>query len=432
MSNDIAIRIEGLGKRYQLGETVDLARDFRETVMSLPRVFGRRVLGALGKKSSATGQASDSNVLWALRDIDLEVNRGEVIGIIGSNGAGKSTLLKILSRITLPTTGFAEIRGRVGSLLEVGTGMHHELTGRENIFLNGAILGMRKAEIERRFDEIVAFSEVERFLNTPVKRYSSGMRVRLAFAVAAHLEPEILIVDEVLAVGDAEFRRKCLGKMKSVAGGGRTVLFVSHNMQAVKNLCEKAVLLRDGRIAERGDASSIVQSYLASGHRETPSLEITTDMHRYYPPALEIHQVELLNAAGEPSPQVLLGERFSLRMHYRVREPDRTYFVSVSIRTQDGLLVGTASSLDDIETIPAERDSEHWLMVQLQNVLSSGEYFLELKVKAAQTVVDIIEGIPLTVARVASNDRAERQGLVQFNAAWRSDTQAPADTPQDG
>src|SRR6202011_3565898 len=201
---------------------------------------------------------------WALKDVSLEVKRGEVVGIIGRNGAGKSTLLKILSRITDPTKGRIEIRGRVASLLEVGTGFHQELTGRENIFLNGAILGMTRAEIKRKFDEIVAFAEVEEFLDTPVKRYSSGMYVRLAFAVAAHLDPEILVIDEVLAVGDAEFQKKCLGKMAEVAKGGRTVLFVSHNMGAVTRLCSRAILLSAGRLEMAGDTAAVAGRYMSS------------------------------------------------------------------------------------------------------------------------------------------------------------------------
>ena len=227
--SDIAIRVENLGKMYRIGRAQqrhDTLRDLIVDTAAHIKDWGKR-----GDKSDET--------IWALKDVSFEVRRGEVVGIIGRNGAGKSTLLKILSRITEPTTGRAEIHGRVGSLLEVGTGFHPELTGRENIYLNGAILGMRRFEIERRFDEIVAFSEIERFLDTPVKRYSSGMYVRLAFAVAAHLEPEILLVDEVLAVGDAAFQKKCLGKMGNVAETGRTVLFVSHNMAAVSNLCKR-------------------------------------------------------------------------------------------------------------------------------------------------------------------------------------------------
>lgn len=260
MSKDIAIRVEGLGKRYQLGETVDLQRDLRETLMALPRMFARGVKRRLTESS----EERIAREFWAVRDVSFKVNRGEAVGIIGGNGAGKSTLLKLLSRITTPTTGHAEIRGRVGSLLEVGTGFNPELTGRENIYLNGSILGMRKAEIARKFDEIVDFSGVEKFLDTPVKRYSSGMRVRLGFAVAAHLEPEILIVDEVLSVGDAEFRKKCLGKMEDVAEGGRTVLFVSHNLGAISRLCSKTVLMDGGQLAGFDETSVIVNQYISS------------------------------------------------------------------------------------------------------------------------------------------------------------------------
>jgi lipopolysaccharide transport system ATP-binding protein len=216
---------------------------------------------AFGRYSTVNGQEIEE--FWALHDVSFQVKQGEVVGIIGRNGAGKSTLLKILSRITEPTTGRVTLRGRVASLLEVGTGFHPELTGRENIFLNGAILGMTRAEVKRKFDEIVSFAEVDQFLDTPVKRYSSGMYVRLAFAVAAHLEPEILLVDEVLAVGDAEFQRKCLGKMQDVSHSGRTVFFVSHNMSAVQHLCKRAMLLRDGRIHEDGASSAVIANYLS-------------------------------------------------------------------------------------------------------------------------------------------------------------------------
>jgi ABC-type polysaccharide/polyol phosphate transport system ATPase subunit len=250
---ETAISVRGLGKRYQLAGGGPRAsyRTLRDALVSAARRPFRR------------GPAGDP--FWALRDVSFEVNRGEVVGVIGRNGAGKSTLLKVLSRITEPTEGEVDIHGRVGSLLEVGTGFHPELTGRENIYLNGAILGMRRAEIARQFDAIVGFAEVERFLDTPVKYYSSGMYTRLAFAVAAHLEPEILIVDEVLAVGDAEFQRKCLGKMRDVAGSGRTVLFVSHDMGAVQRLCGRAVWLAGGRVAAAGPTPETVAAYLAAG-----------------------------------------------------------------------------------------------------------------------------------------------------------------------
>ncbi len=250
--SDTVIQVERLSKRYRLGTigTGTLSHDLNRW---WARVRGRPDPAA---KIGQGRKADDEDFVWALRDVSFEVNRGEVLGIIGRNGAGKSTLLKILSRVTAPTAGEVRIRGRIASLLEVGTGFHPELTGRENIFLNGAILGMNKAEILRKFDEIVAFSEVEKFIDTPVKRYSSGMYVRLAFAVAAHLEPEILIVDEVLAVGDAEFQKKCLGKMGEAAGRGRTVLFVSHNMHAISELCTRVILMEGGRIVSPSSPDS--------------------------------------------------------------------------------------------------------------------------------------------------------------------------------
>ena len=262
----IAVRVEGLSKKYRIGQ-VSGYKTLREGIVNtLTAPFRSRPAGG-------DRETEKANEIWALRDVSFEIHRGEVVGIIGRNGAGKSTLLKMLSRITEPTEGFAEIHGRVGSLLEVGTGFHRELTGRENIFLNGAILGMRHAEIAAKFDEIVAFAEMEKFLDTPVKHYSSGMYMRLAFAVAAHLEPEILLVDEVLAVGDAMFQKKCLGKMEDVARTGRTVLFVSHNMAAVRTLCTRGVVLHDGRVSEIGDIGRCIESYF----RELGMFQVGTD-----------------------------------------------------------------------------------------------------------------------------------------------------------
>jgi len=267
--SDVVITVENLSKRYLVGhQSVQRERytALRDVIAREARNFGRKALDFV--RGHQIVQGDDVEEFWALRDVSFEVRRGEVLGIIGRNGAGKSTLLKILSRITEPDHGRAILRGRVASLLEVGTGFHPELTGRENIFLNGAVLGMKRAEIKVKFDEIVAFSEVERFLDTPVKRYSSGMYVRLAFAVAAHLEPEILIVDEVLAVGDTQFQKKCLGKMQDVASEhGRTVLFVSHNMAAVESMCGSALLLVEGRCRARGDTSPVVQEYLRDVNR---------------------------------------------------------------------------------------------------------------------------------------------------------------------
>lgn len=271
----IAIRVENMGKRYRIGTTQDRYRTLRDTLAGAIRAPFQRLLAA-GQDGSQKDRG-DANHIWALRDISFEVHKGQVLGVIGRNGAGKSTLLKILSRVTEPTTGYAEIHGRVGSLLEVGTGFHPELTGRENIYLNGAILGMKRAEIEHKFDEIVAFSEVEQFIDTPVKRYSSGMYLRLAFAVAAHLEPEILVVDEVLAVGDADFQRKCLGKMSDVAQEGRTVLFVSHNMSAILRLTEETIVLEKGQMTLRAPTPAAVDYYMSSGYAQLSERIWTAD-----------------------------------------------------------------------------------------------------------------------------------------------------------
>lgn len=259
---DIAIKVERLSKAYRLGAMEERPETLIQAglnMISAPLRNFRR----LRSLDTFSSDREASDILWALQDVSFDIKRGEVVGFVGRNGAGKSTLLKILSRITEPTSGRAEIRGRVSSLLEVGTGFHPELSGRENIYMNGTILGMKKAEIDRKYDEIVEFSGVERFLETPVKRYSSGMKVRLAFSVAAHLEPEILIIDEVLAVGDAEFQKKCLGKMQDVAGGGRTVLFVSHNMAAIQNLCTRAIALIGGQVCDDGLPETVIEDYLA-------------------------------------------------------------------------------------------------------------------------------------------------------------------------
>ncbi len=256
--SDIAIRVEGLSKQYRIGK-LERYKTLRDSLTDAVTAPFRRIRSILGGSREQT--ESPSETIWALKDVSFEVPRGAVVGVIGRNGAGKSTLLKVLSRITEPTEGHVEIHGRIGSLLEVGTGFHPELTGRENIYLNGAILGMRKAEIMRKFDEIVAFAEVEKFIDTPVKHYSSGMYMRLAFAVAAHLEPEILIVDEVLAVGDAQFQKKCLGKMGDVAKEGRTVLFVSHNLTVIKNIAARSLLLRAGALVCDQETDGVIARY---------------------------------------------------------------------------------------------------------------------------------------------------------------------------
>ena len=264
---DLAIRVAEVGKRYQLGGRRQKYRTLREAIATRAARLGRRI------RHTSDGAVRSGDVLWALQDVSLEIPRGRAVGVIGHNGSGKSTLLKILSRVTPPTVGRVEIRGKVGTLLEVGTGFHNELTGRENIYLSGAILGLKRADIARQFDAIVEFAGVSRFIDTPVKWYSSGMYLRLAFAVAAHLEPHILLVDEVLAVGDAAFQRKCLGRMSDVAGKGRTVMFVSHDVDAIQRLCPECVLLDHGRIAAQGPTAAVVQQYLSTVSGEMASQE---------------------------------------------------------------------------------------------------------------------------------------------------------------
>jgi lipopolysaccharide transport system ATP-binding protein len=321
---DAVIRAEGLSKQYLIGEARHRHDTLRDRLAEgIGTLLGRDVR-----------RDSRPRTIWALRDVSFEVRRGEVVGVVGRNGAGKSTLLKILSRITEPTLGHAEIHGRVASLLEVGTGFHQELTGRENIYLNGSVLGMKRAEIDRVRDEIVAFAGVERFIDTPVKRYSSGMYLRLAFAVAAHLRPEILLVDEVLAVGDAEFQRKCLGKMGEVAREGRTVLFVSHNLGAITRLCGRALWIEDGRLALDGEATDAVASYLASAPKMgTYRLDAAEDAGDGA--KLRFTSVRVLSAQGEPAAVVEFTSGFKIEMGYEVRAPLRD--LSIICRVTDAM-----------------------------------------------------------------------------------------------
>jgi lipopolysaccharide transport system ATP-binding protein len=303
------IKVEGLGKQYVIGSRENGRETFREMLAATAAAPFRRL-------QKLRDKATPEERIWVLKDVKFEVNKGEVVGIIGRNGAGKSTLLKILSRITNPTEGRAEIRGRVASLLDVGTGFHPELTGRENIYLNGAILGMSRAEIARKLDAIIAFAEIDKFLDTPVKRYSSGMYVRLAFAVAAHLEPEILIVDEVLAVGDIEFQRKCLGKMGEVAGGGRTVLFVSHNMTAVQNLCSKVILIANGRASAIGPSSEIVARYLASNTGLCVADGDLRTLRRKGEGQIRFHRLEFFDQNGLPVTTPRTGDELNVVLSF--------------------------------------------------------------------------------------------------------------------
>jgi lipopolysaccharide transport system ATP-binding protein len=327
--SDIAIRVENLSKRYRIGGPQARYKTIREAMMDLAASPLRR-LRSLGQPGP------ENETIWALKDVTFEVKRGEVVGIIGRNGAGKTTLLKVLSRITEPTEGYAQIHGRIGSLLEVGTGFHPELTGRENIYLNGAILGMKRTEIDKKFDEIVGFSEIEKFLDTPVKRYSSGMYVRLAFSVAAHLEPEILLVDEVLAVGDAAFQKKCLGKMGDVATEGRTVLFVSHNMAAVENLCRRGLVIDQGRITCSGSQSQAIAEYLRS--LPASSLSLRHRMDRRGSGAVRVVGIEYRDLDGNALDSAASGQDIDICLHFETAPRVRTRHViaSLMLKTYSG------------------------------------------------------------------------------------------------
>ena len=324
--SDLAIRVEKLGKRYRIGAGQPGYRTFREALIDGVTVPINRIRGR-------TPPAEDRTI-WALRDVSFEVKQGEVLGIIGRNGAGKSTLLKILSRITEPTEGRAELDGRVGSLLEVGTGFHPELSGRENIYLNGAILGMKRSEIQRRFDEIVAFAEVEQFIDTPVKHYSSGMYMRLAFAVAAHLEPDILMIDEVLAVGDAAFQTKCLAKMQIISGTlGRTVVFVSHNMAAIAAICPRAILLHTGSITTDGSANHVIGQYQSSSSRKQASFaDLTKWPNRYGPGEFaRFASVALHDLKGTPCDVIQMTQGLVIRLHIHFLKPVGAPEIGVAI-----------------------------------------------------------------------------------------------------
>ena len=414
----VSVQISSVGKEYILGAT---------SSESLKEWFTGRLRDPLGRNKQ-------HDTFWALSDIDLTIRQGEVVGLIGRNGAGKSTLLKILSRITEPTTGSIDLYGRVGSLLEVGTGFHPELTGRENVFLNGSILGMTRREIESRFDEIVAFSGVERFLDTPVKRYSSGMFVRLAFAVAAHLEPEILIVDEVLAVGDAEFQKKCLGKMQDVAGHGRTVLFVSHNMSAVSTLCTRAVLLEQGRIVKDATPEETVNAYFrnTAGHDDDVPQAIGGDVsahpnrRRGAKSLIKHFQLELpTRDAGTEI--ALWGQPLRVRIGFDLSELDesvRTPEFAVSFHTPLGVKVFTLHSAYQPTDVPGELDGTGEVVCDVPQLpLNSGEYHVSVRLWRPGELLDEIEGVAmLRVDRIGGGvgqfKWGPQFGVVYVDARW--------------
>lgn len=358
------IRAENLSKLYYLGGAK--SDSVRDAVMNFVK---------------SPTRAKEKSELWALRDVSFKLEEGETLGIIGNNGAGKSTLLKILSRITKPTGGTVEMRGRVGSLLEVGTGFHNELTGRENIFLNGAILGMSRAEIEKKFDEIVAFSEIEKFLDTPVKHYSSGMYMRLAFAVAAHLDPEILIVDEVLAVGDANFQRKCLNKMKDVSQSGRTVLFVSHDMAAITRICSRAIALSAGKVALTGDAATVVREYLHSNIGISAERDFTTDANAPQSEIVRLKRVRIIDEAGETSGSNDIRRRIGIEATYEVLQSGQILLPNFQVFNQDRVQLFTVQDVSEEwrrrEKQIGEYTSRVWIPA---NFMAEGTFFVNCAV----------------------------------------------------
>jgi lipopolysaccharide transport system ATP-binding protein len=368
--------------------------------------------------------------MWALRDLSFEIEPGEVIGVIGRNGAGKSTLLKILSRITEPTEGYAEIHGRVGSLLEVATGFHPELSGRENIFLNGAILGMRRSEILKNFDEIVAFAEVERFIDTPVKHYSSGMYLRLAFAVAAHLEPEILLVDEVLAVGDAAFQRKCLGKMQDVGQSGRTVFFVSHNMTAITRLCPRTLLLGGGRLICDGPSPQVVGAYLGSGLDTRAVHEWTDPLSAPQSDAVRLRAVRVCSGDGESADAIDMRRTIGLQMEYEVIEPGHVLVPNLYVHNEEGIRVFFSADVDSswkTRARPVGRYvSTAWIPGHL---LAEGTYLVTAAVSSPPMIVHFCERDtvafqlfhPLEADSVRQHFPGTKAGIIEPRLNWETE-----------
>ncbi|MBI4505451.1 MAG: ABC transporter ATP-binding protein [Chloroflexi bacterium] len=436
--SDVAIRVDRLSKRYRIGRA-ERYKTLRDTVVEGVMAPLRALGAALNGHGRTPDDGESDQHIWALRGVSFEVRRGEVVGIIGRNGAGKSTLLKILSRITEPTEGYAEILGRVGSLLEVGTGFHPELSGRENIFLNGAILGMKRAEIERTFDEIVAFAEVEKFVDTPVKHYSTGMQMRLAFAVAAHVDPEILLIDEVLAVGDAGFQKKCLGKMGDIARRGRTVLVVSHNMPSIVNLCQRAILLEAGEVLRDGAPPEVIQQYLgtirsAGGEAmwADPSRAPGNDIAR-------LHAVRILQEGCEgPIADVDIAKDVLVQIAYWNLREGAELYASIWLRDQMGtpvLASGNATSVslthDPWYGRPHPRGLFHSVCRIPGNFLNEGLYSIAAILGTAPSTTQVLQDYVLSF-HVHDTGEMRKEffggwlGTVRPRLAWHTEFVEPA------
>jgi lipopolysaccharide transport system ATP-binding protein len=416
-----AIRVEGLSKYYRLGLIGGgTLREDLQRWWALARGRPDPLL-AVGREDHGNRRGGQ---IWALQDVSFDVEPGKVLGIIGRNGAGKSTLLKILSRITAPTSGVAKIRGRVGSLLEVGTGFHQELTGRENTYLNGAILGMKKAEIDGKFDEIVDFAEIEEFIDTPVKRYSSGMYVRLAFAVAAHLDPEILIVDEVLAVGDMAFQKKCLGKMENVSQSGRTVLFVSHQLGMISRLCDRVLLLAGGRRVREGETTEVVNAYVEMVDR---GMSRTTEVECPEDEGLDAQVLAMSITVGDrqPAGAVDVGDPVTLKVRYAVRRPLEGVVCCFRLWRNGAVLFVSFDTDDDRALLEGRKPGVYETSVQLPVPLKAGHYALDVllaKLKSG-TIDNHSQVMRFDVEEIKSDTSMksyalQRQGEVAVNLSW--------------
>lgn len=406
--NDIIIKAENLGKKYIIGHQAKSGRyvALRDVLVQNARTLWNKTKDMAKGKPIIQGDTLEE--VWALKDVSFKIKRGEVIGIIGRNGAGKSTLLKVLSRITEPSAGRVMIKGRVASLLEVGTGFHPELTGRENIYLNGTILGMTRREIRRKFDEIVAFAGIEKYLDTPVKRYSSGMYVRLAFAVAANMEPEILLVDEVLAVGDATFQKKCLGKMGAVAEEGRTVLFVSHNMPMITSLCPRCLLLEEGKISLNGRTSDVVMHYYSSGTSSPTRFEFSDNGKKPGDDFVELLSGEVLDLDNNPSVEFDITQPIKIMMRFRVLKKDGLKLIpNFHFHSGDGSYA-FISGLQDTQILePGDYDVECAIP---GNLLNDDTYFIGLAITSLESGVRVHFYEQSSLSFVVKDDLEGRQG----------------------
>jgi len=424
-SNDIAIKVENISKLYRIGLKEDMHDSFASAIFNfikkpLKNFRKYRSLYRFGdiEPDKFSNENNNSDIIWALKNVSFELKKGEVLGIIGRNGAGKSTLLKILSRVADPTSGYAEIHGRVSSLLEVGTGFHPELTGRENVYLNGTILGMKKKEIDQKFDDIVAFSEVEKFLDTPVKRYSSGMRVRLAFSVAAHLEPEILIIDEVLAVGDSAFQKKCLNKMEGVAREGRTVLFVSHNMGMVSELCSKCMRLSNGEMVDSGKTKEVVSEYV-SGNSVSGHIDLRNwSKDRTGNGPMRILYLSTKDKNGQVKSQFSFGEPITFNIGIS-GSPDSECIIGLSIRDSFGHLILHFSNLDDKFVLNQPSVESEIQMCLEDNFLNEGAYYVTIFLADGFNIMnDRVQNSLSFTVETATKGRIISNSSICLSAKW--------------